>query len=227
MQALLAKKKVTAKKVGKKTVKKISKKGELKKQLLALGIATVKDNFVSKKKIVEVLAKLDKSKALKKVKAYQLVLNPNAQVKEWKPYPLETAEQAKKYSKGTQWCISNPMHFDRYKKDGYKMTVYISPDNEKVCELVSPKGGKEYWKANDTKVDPKELGLPVVAKTIKVKAEENYVNLPEEKLKSYRGIFDKLEQDLKSSKDRDAWHRCEKEISALKDQLFGTDKIGK
>jgi hypothetical protein len=54
-----------------------------------------------------------------------------------------------------------------------------------------------------------------------------FINLPEEKLNSYRGIFDKLEKDLKSSKDKDAWHRCEKEISALKDQLFGTDKIGK
>ena len=98
------------------------------------------------------------------------------------------------------------------------MKKLLKNNEKKLTADLHKLGIKTYRKKSTGKVFVKREDVK------KILAEENYVNLPEEKLKVYRGMFDKLEKDLKSSGDKDAWHRCTKELSALKDQLFGVDK---
>jgi len=122
------------------------KLNEMKKEQLSRVIKEAKKELCNRKKLAESKARRNE-RQLNETVVYES--------DEYSIIELETARQAARHNKGTNWALSDPRMFDRYSKDG---PIYVVKDHFT---------GKKYGvhTASDTYID--ENDIPVSYSTLR------------------------------------------------------------
>lgn len=95
--------------------------------------------------IQEALKELNEKENVKKTEDLKTESQIKAKEGNWEVYRINSNDDARKFSEGTRWYITDPSYFDRHIRAGFKLYIFINtkhPEEKYLYYLLNQRGSE-------------------------------------------------------------------------------------